>query len=111
MMYKLELLFRLSVLPIAVADIYGGRHSNAIRYIKGFLALGLYGVALVALPRIALTLATAMTTEQLAALTGAGGDPDIVAGLSCLLMYLVAPFAAIAASNVAKQASKEALGA
>ena len=39
MMYKLELLFRLSVLPIAVADIYGGRHSNAIRYIKGFLAL------------------------------------------------------------------------
>lgn len=111
MMYKLELLFRLSVLPIAVADIYGGRHSNAIRYIKGFLALGLYGVALVALPRIALTLATAMTTEQLAALTGAGGDPDIVAGLSCLLMYLVAPFAAIAASNVAKQVSKEALGA
>lgn len=63
------------------------------------------------LPRIALTLATAMTTEQLAALTGAGGDPDIVAGLSCLLMYLVAPFAAIAASNVAKQVSKEALGA
>lgn len=110
MMYKLELLFRLSVLPIAVADVYGGKHSNAVRYIKGFLALGLYGVALIALPRIALTLATAMTADQLAALTGAD-KPDIVAGLSCLLMYLVAPFAAIAASNVAKQISKEALGA
>lgn len=108
MMYKLELLFRLSILPIAVADVYGGKHSNAIRYLKGFLALGLYGVALVALPVISLTLAQGMMTDTLANLTS---DPDWIQAISCLLMYLVAPFAAIAASNVAKQVSKEALGA
>lgn len=111
MMYKLELLFRLSILPIAVADIYGGKHSSAIRYLKGFLALGLYGVALVALPVISLTLAQGMMTDTLAEITTNPSGADWIQAISCLLMYLVAPFAAIAASNVAKQVSKEALGA
>ena len=40
MMYKLELLFRLSVLPIAVADIYGGDTPTQFAISKDSLHLG-----------------------------------------------------------------------
>lgn len=109
MLYKLELLFRLAFLPAAVADVYSGRHSSAIRYFKGFLALGFYGVSLVALPAVALNLSTAMMTDQIAKLTAGGAD--FVTIISSILMFIIAPFAAIAASNIVKQISREALGA
>lgn len=109
MLYKLELLFRLAFLPAAVADVYSGRHSNAIRYFKGFLALGFYGVSLVALPAVALNLSTAMMQDQIEKLSAGGAD--FITIISCLLMFLISPFAAIAASNIVKQVSKEALGA
>lgn len=101
-MYKLELLFRVSLLPIAVADVYNGSNSNAIRYIKGFLVLGIVGVSMVTLPSLAVDIAAANVQTS-----GAG----IWACLSCMGTLFVGPFAAIAATGVVKQLAKEAIGA
>lgn len=97
-MYKLELLFKLALLPIAVSDVYQGANSSAIKYLKGFFVLGIVGASCVALPGLAINIA--MTNV-------ARGDVwTAVAGLGQLL---VAPFAAIAGTSVAKQLAKEAL--
>lgn len=97
-MYKLELLFKLALLPIAVSDVYQGANSSAIKYLKGFLVLGIVGASCVALPGLAINIALAKVA------TG-----DVWTAIAGLGQLLVAPFAAIAGTSVAKQLAKEAL--
>lgn len=107
-MYKLELAFRLGVTPIALADIYSGQSSTAIRYLKGFLALGIYAVALVALAKIATQLAM---DEMLKILDDL--DASKIFGLigSFFQIAFVCPFAALSCASTVKTIAKEALGA
>lgn len=104
-LYKLEVLWRVGSTPFALADIYSGNHSNAIRWLKGFLGLALYAMAIIMMP--ALAMALAVDTSTLA-------DPatlvDIWALLKCLLLTLLAPFAALGVMSTIKQICKEALG-
>lgn len=99
--YKLEVVWRVGITPIALADVYSGQQSHALRYLKNFLVLGIYAASMITLPRIANTLVlnTAVTVDNLF---------DIFAAFAQMIM---APFAALGALSVAKTAAKEALGA
>ena len=35
--YKLEVVWRVGITPIALADVYSGQQSHALRYLKNFL--------------------------------------------------------------------------
>ncbi len=121
--YKLEVLFRVSLTPFAIADVYNGHSSTAIRYCKGFIALGLYGLSIVVLPSIALSLMANMGSSFASGISIAGdgvvidfaqtaatGVVGIFDTITMLLNMLIAPFAALSASSAAKQIAKEALG-
>lgn len=99
--YKLEVVWRVGITPIALADVYSGQQSHALRYLKNFLVLGIYAASMIILPRIANTLVldTTVTTNSLF---------DIFAAFTQMIM---APFAALGALSLAKTAAKEALGA
>ena len=103
-LYKMEVLMRVSISPIAFADLYSGHNSNAIRWLKGFLALVLYGAMLTILPKLGMSMG----------ITGVSMGVD-TANIWSMLMgvasFLVAPFAALSCASVVKQATREALGA
>lgn len=98
--YKLEVVWRVGITPIAMADVYSGQQSHALRYLKNFLVLGIYAASMIILPRIAniLVLNTVVTADNLF---------DIFAAFAQMIM---APFAALGSLSVAKTAAKEALG-
>lgn len=125
--YKIEFLFRIGVTPIALADVYSGNNSNAIRWLKGFLGLALYGIAFIVLPRIAYALADSM----MASFMQSGGiseearnkmkesgasEADIIAVLvkdsiwlvvKYIVMKMLAPIAALGALSSVRQVTKE----
>lgn len=125
--YKIEFLFRIGVTPIALADVYSGNNSNAIRWLKGFLGLALYGIAFIVLPRIAYALADSM----MASFMQSGGiseearnkmkesgasEADIIAVLvkdsiwlvvKYIVMKMLAPIAALGALSSVRQLTRE----
>ncbi|MBP3796149.1 MAG: hypothetical protein J6I46_00035 [Ruminococcus sp.] len=50
--YKIELLFRVGISPIALADIYSGQNSQAIKWCKGLLATVLYGASFIVIVKL-----------------------------------------------------------
>lgn len=110
--YKLEVLFRVSITPLALCDVYSGQHSNAIRYLKGFLVLGVYAGSMILLPRIGITVGAneiVTAAQELTADTSAGNIFGLIKAL--MMLTFVVPFAALSCSNLARTAAKEALGA
>ncbi len=106
--YKLEFVFRVGYAPVAFADIYNGLNSSSIRYIKGFIALGLYGASLLLLPKISQALAYDVLLKA--------GDLNALTDIWSLFVGLIqasviAPFAAITASSAVKTIAREAMGA
>lgn len=115
--YKVELLGRVLFAPIAFADIYAGFSSTTVRYIKGTIALILYGAALIAIPKLCLAVAFAdfqSAFENLASMGSGGGGDGIALAFDMLIAFLtiiVAPIAAIGVTSAAKNIAKEAVGA
>ena len=101
-MYKLEVLWRTAITPVALADVYSGNHSNAFRWLKGFIGLALYAMSFMAMPRMAALMAFNAGS--------ATGDVSIWELLKILLATLIAPFAALGVMGTIKQMCKEALG-
>lgn len=99
--YKLEVLFRIGITPIALADVYSGQNSNAVKWLKGFLVLGLYAMSMIVLPKLALAVGFAELTNI----------ENVWDGIKALFTSLVAPFAALGCMSLARSAAKEALGA
>lgn len=105
LLYQMEVYFRIALLPVAVADVYSGMHSNGIKYVKGFLALGIYAVSMIVVPNVLIDISLSW------GLTGTQEGGNIFIAISGVLALLVAPFAALGATSVTKQLAKEALGA
>ena len=125
--YKIEFLFRIGITPIALADIYSGNNSNAIRWLKGFLGLVLYGVSFLVLPKIAYALADGMIIKLLEdngtltkdAINGIKNGKDtgsiiaILAGdsiwtvIKYIIMKMLAPIAALGSLSAVRQMTKE----
>lgn len=99
--YKLEVLFRVGISPIALADVYSGHNSVAVKWLKGFLVLGIYAMSMIILPRIAMM----MAVVDMSNIT------DIWGALKAILQCLIVPFAALGCMSLSRQAAKEALGA
>lgn len=107
-MFKLEVLFRIGIAPISFADVYSGQNSNAIKYLKGFLVLGIYGVALVILPNLSMQLSASAFWSSIDEIQFEG-IWDMITRI-CEMAFL-APFAALSCASAARTAAKEALGA
>lgn len=98
--YKLEFLFRISITPVAFADVYSGQNSNVFKWLKGFIALELYAVGICVVPSIA---------GQLLAFD-AFQTKDIFDFIPYLASCLLLPIASLGIMGTIKQATKEALG-
>lgn len=106
-MVKLEFVFRIGITPIACADIYSGQNSNAVKYLKGFLVLGITAIGIIFLPYIA-----TMSGFIKLSVDTSGFDANPLNILSAIaITTLVAPFAALSCASAIKQVAKEALGA
>lgn len=101
--YKIEVIFRTGIAPIALGDVYSGENSTAVKFIKRFLALGLYAMAFVVVVNIGASMIGADFLEGLTS----GDTWKILGGI---LNYFVVPFAELGALGVAKQACNEVLG-
>ena len=101
--YKIEVIFRTGIAPIALGDVYSGENSTAVKFIKRFLALGLYAMAFVVVVNIGASMIGADFLEGLTS----GDTWRILGGI---LKCLVVPFAELGALGVAKQACNEVLG-
>jgi len=100
-LYKAEFLLRLSVTPIALGDVYSGQNANAIRWIKGFIALILYGACFNIIPFL----------MKFIAIGSLENCSDLWELLSALVMMLAIPFAEIGMLGIARNVTKEVMGA
>ncbi len=101
LVFKFEYLIRLMFFPVAMTDVYAGRHSNAVKYFKGLLALTLYALCFVLIPKLG-------GLFFISDWTGVEGILDM---LEVIFAVLVIPIAEIGVLSIAKQTTKEALGA
>lgn len=83
--FKIELLFRTAITPIALADIYSGQNANAVRWLKGFLGMAIYAMSFIVIPRIG----GALAAQELAA------SDDLWEVLRNLAQFLIVPIAEI----------------
>lgn len=127
--YKVEFLARFAFAPIALADIYSGQNANALRYLKGTIALILYGGCLMIIPKMTIQVAISGLSNSFMKFTEvvtAAGEKlgqlvvddtvlaqaaqapfDIILGL---ISVAIAPIAAVGLVSAAKQITKEAIG-
>jgi hypothetical protein len=102
-LYKIEFLYRIGITPFALSDVYSGHNANAIRWIKGFFALTLYGISMILVPR----LGNLIAFNQLFSFDATANPFERSA---FLIMYLIAPIAELGVLSAIKQMTKEALG-
>lgn len=113
--YKIEFLFRIGLSPIAAADIYGtGLSSGTMRWLKGLLAMTLYGMAFIIIPKIGLGLAVtdwnkAMTDLASGASSGAEQLDLLWTLIKNMVQLIVVPIAEIGVLGAARTATKEVL--
>lgn len=112
LLYKVELIVRIAFAPIALADIYSGLSSTAIKYIKGTISLVLYGGCLIMLPKLCIMIGLGDFLISWNTLVAGGIDAksifDIIVNW---LKIIIAPIAAIGLSSAAKTILKETVGA
>lgn len=105
MLFKVELVARAMYAPIALSDVYSGNNANASRYIKGTVALLLYGASLVVLPKLVGSIALMDMANLNTAVNG-----DVLGLVLECVKLMIAPIAAIGLSSAARQITKEAVG-
>lgn len=101
--YKIEVIFRTGIAPISLGDIYSGENSTGVKYLKRFLALGLYAMAFVVVVNIGAGITSGTFLDALTS-----GDTWKV--LQGTLECFIVPFAELGALGIAKQACNEVLG-
>lgn len=107
--YQFELIYRVGITPIALADIYSGMNANAIKWLKGFFGLALYGVSFMAIPRLGTIIMIDQFTKSLDALMD-GSVASIIPLITTLLGALLVPVAELGVLSTIKQMCKEAIG-
>ena len=126
--YKLEVMIRVAITPVVFGDIWDGRNSHCIRWLKKLAGLMLYGACFVLIIRcgIMLNLSDMMKTVKdqdttTALLSSPGGVAGAAAGAkavgaSCWMLLkgtlyaFLIPIAEIGALSLAKNACMEVFG-
>ena len=112
--FKFELLFRIGASPLAMADVYNGAHSNAWRWIKGFIGTTLYGCALILIPKVGADIFGSMINNYINNLNAFSADPSwdkfkvFLEFLNIIFTMFVIPAAEIGCVGAVKQVLKEA---
>ena len=117
LMYKIELLFRVGISPIALADVYSGQNAQAIRWLKALLGLGIYGASIIIVVKLGNAIATEeMATEIMEVMgvdpaTGDVSEVDIGVWdmITAFAGMLVVPIAELGVISAIRSAIKEAL--
>lgn len=98
--YKIELVFKISLTPLAIVDCYNTNSTAVIRWVKSVLGLVIYGGCLMLLSRLAfLTLETEAFSP----------DTTFWDWFLSLAKCFVMPFVMLGVSGTIKQVCKEAL--
>ena len=118
LIYKIELIVRTAFAPIALADIYSGLNAAAIKYIKGTLALILYGGCLIILPKLTLAVGAENFLNMMNKMTNIMQSDSFGSAMSDIFNVILAwfglvicPIAGIGLTGAAKTITKEAMGA
>lgn len=109
LVYKLELLWKVGITPVALSDIYNGGHSNAIRWLKGLIATAVYGGSFILLTKLGSSMILGSYTDIATSLTSGGGEAFFTV-ITDMFSFLVIPFAELGVLSAIKQATKEAFG-
>lgn len=115
--YKLEVLVRVAVTPIVFGDLWDGRNSHAIRWLKKLAGLMLYGACFILILRIGYSTVISTMINDYAATdtdsaynTAVSAMVGIWALLKGLLFSFLVPIAEIGALSLAKNACMEVFG-
>lgn len=107
--YQFELLYRVGITPLALADIYSGQNANAIKWMKGFLGLALYGISFIVIPRLGVIISVDQLQNAVTNLTQTGGAVNVLAIVSSIIGILIIPIAELGIMGTVKQVCKEVL--
>lgn len=135
MILKYEIMFRVAFAPIALGDIFEGKQSHALRYIKKILACFTYGAGMIFVVKIGSELALGSIAQTFAGVTfspsaGVGLDANNVLGeimdayvnnavgglvtpvilIKSACAMLLVPIGEIGAFGLIKQASNDVWG-
>ena len=111
LLYRVEFVTRVLFAPVACADVYSGQNSALFKYIKGTVALLLYGACLVIIPQVTMMIALsdlAGATNWQSMIKGGG---NIIETLLSCIEIVIAPIASIGLVGTAKSMMREAIGA
>ena len=118
LVYKIELIVRVAFAPIALADVYSGMNATAIKFIKGTLALILYGGCLIIIPKLTLAVGADNFLNMIDTISATVTSADFATSASNVfnvilswIGLIICPIAGIGLTGAAKTLTKEALGA
>jgi hypothetical protein len=118
LVYKIELVVRVAFAPVALADVYSGMNASAIKFIKGTLALILYGGCLIIIPKLTLAVGADNFLNMMDEISTTVASADFVTKTSNVfnvilswIGLIICPIAGIGLTGAAKTITKEALGA
>lgn len=103
---KIEMILRAGFTPIAIGDVYRGADGNAVRYLKKFLALCLWGYAMLAIIQIGNFLAV----QNMASCFGSVLKGTTLGILTAVLSSLVFPLAEAGMISASKQICNDVFG-
>lgn len=108
--FKIKYLFRIGITPIALADVYSGQNGAAMRWLKGFIGVGLTGVAYIVVPKLAaeIVLSTLVDDDGNSLLTPV--VDDLWKFIKSLFLSLLAPIAGLGTLSACEQLAKEVCG-
>ena len=98
------MILRGGLMPVAIGDVYKGLDSNGVRYVKKFIALCLWGMAMIAVIKIGNGIWVSRIVEDFADLS------DIWKILGALLGSIVYPLAEAGMVSASKQVCTDVMG-
>lgn len=107
--YKIEVLFRVGISPIALADIYSGQNAQAIRWCKAMLGVGLYGMSFILVIKLGHAIALQQIVDDVHSFIDTTSGATVWSLFSHLIMIVIVPIAELGVIGTVRSAIKEAL--
>lgn len=107
--YKIEVLYRIGISPIALADVYSGNNSQGVRWCKAMLATTLYGASFILCIALGHMIAFQEIVDTMSASDFLDSASSVWEMISKVAVIVVVPIAEIGAISAIRSALKEAL--